>query len=73
MDSKTVVVPNISCGHCVHTIEDEVGSLGGVTFVKADVASRQVVVRWDAPADWEKISTLLHEIGYPPQELLQIN
>ena len=73
MNSKTFVAPNISCGHCVHTIENEVAGLGGVTYIKADLASKQVVVRWDAPADWDKISTFLDEIGYRPQELLQLN
>ncbi len=28
-------VPNISCGHCVHTIQMEVGDLDGVSSVQA--------------------------------------
>lgn len=66
MQSKTFTVPNISCGHCVRTIEEEVSGLGGVVSVKADQASKQVVVDWDAPADWDKIKTVLDEIGYSP-------
>lgn len=73
MESKTFTAPDISCGHCVRTIEEEVRGLGGVTYVQADVNSRQVSVTWEPPADWEKIRTLLHEIGYPPQELIQLN
>ncbi|GAB4262621.1 MAG: hypothetical protein Kow0080_00120 [Candidatus Promineifilaceae bacterium] len=73
MTSKTFTVPNISCGHCTHTIETKVGELAGVTSIKADQASKQVTVSWDAPATWEKIQAVLQEINYPPEGLIQIN
>lgn len=73
MTSKTFVVPNISCGHCTHTIEMEVGDLAGVTIVKAEQESKQVTVEWADPATWEQIEALLNEINYPPEQLLQIN
>lgn len=67
MTSKTVSVPNISCGHCVATIEREVGGLAGVTSVKADQGSRRVTVSWDPEAtDWVAIERHLEEIHYPP-------
>jgi copper chaperone len=66
MESKTVTVPNISCGHCTHTIEMELADLAGVQTVKADRESRQVKVDWDQPATWEKIESLMVEINYPP-------
>ncbi len=73
MESKTFVVPNISCGHCTHTIEMEVGDLAGVSSVKAEIESKKVTVTWDSPATWEKINNLLHEINYPPEQLIQLN
>ncbi len=73
MSSKTFVVPNISCGHCTHTIEMEVGDLAGVTSVKADQESKKVTVEWQDPATWDQIEGLLNEINYPPEQLLQIN
>ena len=73
MNSKTFTVPNISCGHCVHTIENEVGELAGVTSVKADQATKQVTVTWQDPANWDKIQSLLQEINYPPEALIQIS
>lgn len=73
MTSKTFVVPNISCGHCTHTIEMEVADLEGVTSVKADRESKQVTVEWQDPATWNQIEALLQEINYPPEQLLQIN
>ncbi len=36
METKTVKIPAISCGHCVNTIEREVGQLEGIVSVKAD-------------------------------------
>jgi copper chaperone len=73
MESKTFTVPNISCGHCTRTIEMEVADLAGVTSVQADQASKQVTVQWDAPASWTQIQTLLQEINYPPEGLIQIS
>jgi len=68
MTTKTFVVPNISCGHCTHTIEMEVGEMAGVQSVKADQESKEVTVAWDNPASWEEIKALLQEINYPPAE-----
>ena len=68
MATKTFKVPNISCGHCVMTIEREVGELEGVTSVKAEEASQVVSVEWnEPPASWEAIQSLLEEINYPPE------
>jgi len=68
MPSKTFEVPNISCGHCVMTIKNEVSELTGVSKVEADQESRQVTVEWEAPASWDQIKDLLVEINYPPAE-----
>ena len=73
MESKTFTVPNISCGHCTHSIEMEVGEIAGVASVKAVQDTRQVTVEWDNPATWEKIQATLQEINYPPEGLIQIN
>ncbi len=68
MESKTFIVPNISCGHCVHTIQNEVSELQGVKSVKADEKTKQVTVQWDKPATWAEIEKALTEIDYPPQK-----
>lgn len=66
MSTVTYVVPDISCNHCVHTIQTELGELAGVTDVKADAATKKVVVTFDAPATPEALVKLLTEINYPP-------
>jgi copper chaperone CopZ len=73
MESKTFTVPNISCGHCTHTVEMELGDLTGVQSVTADLDSKQVSVQWDSPATWEQIEALLAEINYPAEGLIQLN
>jgi copper chaperone CopZ len=72
MNIKTFTVPNISCGHCTHTIEMELGELAGVTHVNAVQDSKQVTVEWQEPATWAQIQALLQEINYPPEGLIQI-
>ena len=66
METKTFTVPNISCEHCVHTIQNEVSEIQGVRVVKADQNSKVVTVEWEAPASWPKIESTLVEIDYPP-------
>lgn len=65
MKTVTYSIPNISCNHCVHTIQSEVGDLAGVKSVQADVATQQAVITFDAPATEETIKRLLAEINYP--------
>jgi len=68
MTTKTFTVPGISCGHCVHTIQNEVSELAGVKSVQADQATKQVTVAWEEPQTWEGIKALLKEINYPVAE-----
>ena len=63
MQTKKFEVPNISCGHCVMTIKNEVGELAGV---EADKDTRMVEVEWQEPATWDQIKDLLVEINYAP-------
>lgn len=66
MPTKTFEVPNISCGHCVMTIKNELIDLDGVTRVDADQETRMVTVEWQEPTTWDQIRDLLAEISYPP-------
>jgi copper chaperone len=65
METIKFSVPSISCMHCVHTIQSEVADLVGVKSVKADAATKQVEVAFEAPATAEKIKSLMKEINYP--------
>jgi len=65
MTTVTYSVPNISCGHCVHTIQTEVSDLAGIKSVKADADTKKVEIVFEAPASEEKIKSVLKEINYP--------
>lgn len=69
MTTKTVNVPGISCGHCVMTIEREVGELEGVGAVKAEQDAKRVTISWDPEAtDWTVIEGTMKEINFPPED-----
>jgi copper chaperone CopZ len=69
MSQKTVSVPDISCGHCVRTIESELAELPGVRRVRADVATKRVAIEWEeAQTPWAAIRDRLREIGYPAED-----
>ncbi len=66
MQTITYTIPNISCGHCIHTIEKEVSEITGVKSVEGDQNSKKVTIIFDNPANELKIKELLKEINYPP-------
>ena len=65
MTTVTFNIPNISCGHCVHTIKMEVGDMPGVQSVEASPDSKTATITFDAPITEDAIKTLLAEIKYP--------
>jgi copper chaperone len=65
MKTVTYSVPNINCGHCVHTIQSELSELQGVKSVKADLMLKKVEIAFDEPADEAGIQARLAEINYP--------
>jgi copper chaperone len=65
MQNLTVHVSNISCAHCVHTIQTELGDLPGVAQVQADPQTKLVNIGFDSPATRRSIEALLAEINYP--------
>lgn len=69
MSEVEFFVPAIHCAHCVHTIKMELGEMDGVQAVEADLTSKKVRVKFEAPASTESIAKLLEEINYPPQKV----
>lgn len=66
METKTVKIPDISCGHCLATVKREAGEVTGVKSVEGDVESKQVTFEYDSPDTWGKIEAALKDAGYPP-------
>jgi len=65
MDKKTFSIPNISCGHCVMSIKNELGDLDGVKTVEGDPETKHIEVEWDAPATEDQIKETLKAMNYP--------
>jgi copper chaperone len=65
METRKLSIPNITCGHCVMTIQRELGEIDGVSKVEGDPTEKEITVRWDVPATLEKIKSTLKEINYP--------
>ena len=68
MTEVTLSVPSISCMHCVHTIQTEVGALPGIKSVEASADTKEVKVAFDAPLTQAQIVATLAEINYPAVE-----
>lgn len=67
MQKETFNIPNISCGHCVMSIKNELTELEGVVDVQGDPQTKDMTVEYDAPATDEQIRAKLQEINYPAQ------
>jgi len=65
MEKQDFTIPNISCGHCVAAIKDELSELEGVATVTGNPESKIMHVEWDAPATLATIKEKLQEINYP--------
>jgi len=67
MEKEIFTIPNISCGHCVMTIENELNELVGVQSVEGNPDNKTVTVSWETPASVDDIRDKLKEINYPAQ------
>ena len=65
MEKHTFSIPNISCGHCVMSIKNELTELEGVVSVSGDPGEKSLTVEWESPANLEMIKGKLAEIDYP--------
>ena len=68
MNQVKYEIPNITCGHCVNSIQDELKKLPGVSEVWANQETKSVEIEFEAPATEEIIKTLLESINYPVNE-----
>ena len=65
MEKTILSIPNISCGHCVMTIKNELSEMEGIIHVEGDPQTKEIKVDWQEPANLEKIKEKLEEINYP--------
>ena len=65
MTKVTLSVPNISCGHCVMSIKNELSELEGVKTVEGDPTNKSITVEFESPVTLDQIKETLKEINYP--------
>ncbi len=65
MSTRTLNVPEISCGHCKSSIEGAVSSLTGVDKVEVHIEERTVDLDYDGTdSTFETIVATIEEQGY---------
>ncbi|HEX2403710.1 MAG TPA: heavy-metal-associated domain-containing protein [Acidimicrobiia bacterium] len=65
MTQINLSVPDISCDHCKHSIEEAVGALAGVESVEVGIESKVVAVDFDdASVSRHDIVTAIEGQGY---------
>lgn len=64
MTTKTLSVPDISCGHCKDSIEGAVNELTGVDTVEVSIEDKTVAVSFSDDLELEKIVGAIEEQGY---------
>ena len=62
---QVLSVPDISCEHCVATINKALGALPGVESVRNDIPSKTVTLRYDpGQVTIDNIEATLDDAGY---------
>ena len=58
-------VPDVSCEHCVRTINGALGGVAGIEYVSTDIPTKTVKLRYDATVvGLEKVEEILDDAGY---------
>jgi copper chaperone len=65
MEKNTLKIPNISCGHCVNAIKNELTEMEGINSIEGNTEDKTITIEWDTPATLEGIKNKLKEINYP--------
>ena len=58
------LVSGMHCSHCASSVTEEVASVSGVTDVKVDLDSGQLIVISDTEIPFESIHAAVDEAGY---------
>ena len=64
MTTTTIQVQGMTCEHCVRSVEEELGAVGGVTEVHAELATGTVTVQSEGPLDDGDVAAAVEEAGY---------
>jgi copper chaperone len=65
VETKTLDVKGMSCGHCVSAVESSVKELDGIETVNVDLSSNKVTVSFDeTKVQLTEVKEAIEEAGY---------
>jgi len=65
MEEITLSIPNISCKHCIMTVQRESGFVDGAEFVSGDIEGKTATFKVENEAALSALKETLAEAGYP--------
>jgi copper chaperone len=66
METTTLEAPDITCDHCIQSIQKAVTKLPSVQFISGDPESKRVTLEFDPTVvQLEAIEAAMEEDGYP--------
>ncbi len=68
METITLSIPSINCGHCVMTVKREGSLVQGVEYVAGDVQNKTATFKVENGQALAQLKTALAEAGYAPAE-----
>lgn len=66
VNTVTLRIPTISCGHCLMTIKREASLVTGVQFVGGDIASKTATFQVASDVALANLKKALEQAGYAP-------
>ncbi|MGW6929397.1 heavy-metal-associated domain-containing protein [Lentzea sp. NPDC054927] len=64
MSESVYTVSGMTCGHCVSSVTEEVGRIGGVSGVAVDLPTGRVTITSTAPVTLDDVRAAVAEAGY---------
>lgn len=64
MNTETITVTGMTCGHCVASVTEEISELPGVEGVDVDLPTGSVTITSSQPLDPAAVTAAVEEAGY---------
>lgn len=64
MNTTTVTVTGMSCGHCATSVREEIADIPGVNAVDVDLVTGTVTIDSDSTVEPTAIKSAVEEAGY---------
>lgn len=65
MQTEKIIIANLKCSGCAHTITTKLLDIPGVATVEVNTDEDAVTVAYALPATRDLITAKLHSLGYP--------